>query len=353
MLSLLERKTPLADVRGQQTAVVAGAEGEEIDCDEYGRILVRFHWDLDKANSMRCRVSQSWAGNGWGGMVIPRVGMEVVVEFLDGDPDQPLVTGCVYNGRNKVPYDLPANKTRSTFKTDTHQGTGFNELRFEDEKGREEIFVHAQRDRNEKVRNNHTERIDNNWVQSIGRNKVIDVDGNHDEVISGQKSIHVGGSRVGVSVSRALKELTGGISEIAAKLPIPGLRDATSGVFNVLVEKVMNVSVLGMSNETVGVSKNILAGRTINMSAGSTITVDASQILALSGNVDASISSSGSISLTCGDSAITLGSNGDIYLQGRNLYVDMSELIEINAGDRMEVSADNKFDVKAKRIDLN
>ncbi len=97
---LPERKTARADVRGPQTAVVVG-EGE-IDCDEFGRILLRFHWDLDGAWSMRCRVAQNWSGNGWGGMVIPRVGMEVLVEFLDGDPDKPLVTGCVYNGRNKV-----------------------------------------------------------------------------------------------------------------------------------------------------------------------------------------------------------------------------------------------------------
>ncbi|MEM1163226.1 MAG: type VI secretion system tip protein TssI/VgrG, partial [Pseudomonadota bacterium] len=135
------RKTSLARVEGPQTATVVG-EGE-IDCDEYGRILVRFHWDLDHAYSMRCRVSQNWAGNGWGGMVIPRIGMEVLVEFLDGDPDKPLVTGCVYNGRNDVPYELPEHKTRSTFKTDTHEGSGFNELRFEDKRDAEEIFVHA------------------------------------------------------------------------------------------------------------------------------------------------------------------------------------------------------------------
>lgn len=97
-----ERKTPVAVVQGPQTATVVG-EGE-IDCDDYGRILVHFHWDLDKRYSMRCRVSQSWAGKGWGGMVIPRIGLEVVVEFVQGDPDKPLVTGCVYNGKNDVPY---------------------------------------------------------------------------------------------------------------------------------------------------------------------------------------------------------------------------------------------------------
>lgn len=109
-----ELKTPRALVQGPQTAVVVG-EGE-IDCDEYGRILVRFHWDLDEAYSMRCRVSQNWASQGWGGMVIPRIGMEVIVEFLEGDPDKPIITGCVYNGKNNAPYDLPANKTVSTFK---------------------------------------------------------------------------------------------------------------------------------------------------------------------------------------------------------------------------------------------
>ncbi|WP_299848198.1 type VI secretion system tip protein TssI/VgrG, partial [uncultured Paracoccus sp.] len=92
------RRTPAAVVQGPQTAMVVG-EGE-IDCDEYGRILVRFHWDLAGAHSMRCRVSQNWAGAGWGGMVIPRIGMEVVVEFLEGDPDKPLVTGNVFNGKN-------------------------------------------------------------------------------------------------------------------------------------------------------------------------------------------------------------------------------------------------------------
>ncbi|ARC87159.1 type VI secretion system tip protein TssI/VgrG [Rhodovulum sp. MB263] len=162
---LPEQKTARADVRGPQTATVVG-EGE-IDCDEYGRILVRFHWDLDEAWSMRCRVSQSWAGAGWGGMVIPRIGMEVVVEFLDGDPDKPLVTGCVYNGRNPVPYDLPANKTKSVFRSDTHTGVGFNELRFEDETGREEVFVHAERDLHVGVENDHRTSVGGNLHRQV------------------------------------------------------------------------------------------------------------------------------------------------------------------------------------------
>lgn len=148
------RKTPRPVLHGPQTAIVVG-EGE-IDVDEFGRILVKFHWDLEAAHSMRCRVSQNWASQGWGGMVIPRIGMEVIVEFLEGDPDKPIVTGCVYNGKNGVPYGLPGNKTKSGFRTNTHQGSGFNELSFEDQAGREEISIHAQKDLNRVILDNET-----------------------------------------------------------------------------------------------------------------------------------------------------------------------------------------------------
>lgn len=159
-----ERRTVAPRVQGPETAVVVG-EGE-IDCDEHGRILCRFHWDLDGAHTMRVRVSQNWASKGWGGMVIPRIGMEVIVEHLRGDPDKPIVTGCVYNGRSKPPYELPKHKTRSTFRTDTHKGRGFNELRFEDESGQEEIRVHAERDYNVFVRNNQVNYVAHNRVDT-------------------------------------------------------------------------------------------------------------------------------------------------------------------------------------------
>ena len=177
-----ERKTPVPAVQGPQTAVVVG-EGE-IDCDAYGRILVRFHWDLDNRFSMRCRVSQNWAGKGWGGMVIPRIGMEVVVEFLEGDPDKPLVTGCVYNGKNDPPYPLPGNKTKSVFKTDTHKGGGFNELTFEDERERELIFMHGQKDHEIQILNDRAKSIGRDQTESIGRDKGITVGQDHTESVA-------------------------------------------------------------------------------------------------------------------------------------------------------------------------
>lgn len=144
-------RTRKALVEGPQTATVVGPKGEEIHTDKYGRIKVSFHWDrrstADEASSCWVRVGQSLAGGRWGGVFIPRVGMEVIVEFLEGDPDCPIVTGCVYNADAMPPYALPGNRTRSLIKTKSSpKASGFNELRFEDKAGAEQIFIHAQRD---------------------------------------------------------------------------------------------------------------------------------------------------------------------------------------------------------------
>ncbi|MGV7210366.1 type VI secretion system Vgr family protein [Oxalobacteraceae bacterium A2-2] len=146
-------------VQGPQTAMVVGKAGEEIWTDKYGRVKVQFHWDRegseDEKSSCWVRVSQGWAGKGWGAMFIPRVGMEVVVEFLEGDPDRPLVTGCVYNSDAMPPYALPAGQTRSTIMSNSSKdGQGCNELRFEDKKDGEEVYLHAERDFLRVVKNN-------------------------------------------------------------------------------------------------------------------------------------------------------------------------------------------------------
>ena len=208
---LPELKTERADVKGPQTATVVGAEGEEIDCDEYGRILVHFHWDLEAAYSMRCRVSQNWASNTWGGMVIPRIGMEVLVEFLDGDPDKPLVTGCVFNGKNAVPYPLPDHKTKSVFRSNSHKSDGHNELSFEDATGAENIALHAQKDQTLKVLNNRMKRVDNDQVESVGTNKSIEVGNNHQERIGGSMNLTVGGGKAGLfgGTAALLSQATG------------------------------------------------------------------------------------------------------------------------------------------------
>lgn len=158
-----------------QTAVVTGPKGETIHCDAFGRVKVRMRWDrsgsADEFSSRWVRVSTGWAGNGYGSMVIPRVGMEVLITFEDGDPDCPLLTGYLFNTANTVPYDLPANKTRSVFKTLSYPGGGGgNEVRIEDRQGQEQIFLHAQRDFLTQAKNDHTLEIGNEQRTSVQAN---------------------------------------------------------------------------------------------------------------------------------------------------------------------------------------
>ncbi|RON08120.1 type IV secretion protein Rhs [Pseudomonas brassicacearum] len=166
---------PKPRVLGSQTAQVTGPKGEEIHCDQYGRVKVQFHWDreglADDKTSCWLRVSSSWAGDRYGAIAIPRIGMEVLVTFLEGDPDQPLVTGCLYHTENQVPYALPANKTRTVFKTlSSPGGGGYNELRIEDKKGAEQIFIHAQRDWDENIEHDQKIRVGNERHDTVEKN---------------------------------------------------------------------------------------------------------------------------------------------------------------------------------------
>ena len=171
---------PKPRVLGSQSAVVTGPAGEEIHCDEYGRVKVQFFWDregqADEKTSCWLRVSSSWAGDRYGAITIPRIGMEVLVTFLEGDPDQPLVTGCLYHAEHVVSYDLPANKTRSVFKTlSSPGGGGYNELRIEDRKGAEQIYIHAQRDWDENIEHNQKIRVGNERHDTVEANSYTEL----------------------------------------------------------------------------------------------------------------------------------------------------------------------------------
>ncbi|SFT53452.1 type VI secretion system tip protein VgrG [Pseudomonas marincola] len=162
-------------VLGNQTAVVTGPAGEEIHCDEYGRVKVQFHWDrLGQGNdksSCWLRLSSTWAGKRYGSVVIPRIGMEVLVSFFEGDPDQPIISGCLYHKRHNTAYVLPANKTRSSFKTlSSPGGGGFNELRIEDKKGEEQIFVHAARDWDQHIKHDQSITVGNERHDAVTAN---------------------------------------------------------------------------------------------------------------------------------------------------------------------------------------
>jgi type VI secretion system secreted protein VgrG len=193
-------------VQGPQTAMVVGKAGEEIWTDKYGRVKVQFHWDRlgqdDEKSSCWVRVSQSWAGKGWGTMFIPRIGMEVVVEFLEGDPDRPLITGCVYNSDALPPYALPAEQTKSTLKSNSSKGgEGFNEVRFEDKKGSEEVFVQAEKDYNRVVKNNDTlkvgfERADKgDQTIDIKNDQAVTIGNDQRETVKNDQTIDIGNDR--------------------------------------------------------------------------------------------------------------------------------------------------------------
>ncbi len=191
------RDTPRPSIDGAQIAVVAGPPGEEIHTDKYGRVKLRFPWDRhakgDGSDTVWVRVSQPWAGGTWGAQVIPRVGMEVLVTYQDGDPDRPLVTGVVPNPQNPVPYGLPGNKTRMVFRSQTYKGQGFNELAMEDQPGAERLHVHAQHDHTTKVGHNQTKRVDQHQVQSVGGSRSVEVAGHQKHEVGGSMSLVVGG----------------------------------------------------------------------------------------------------------------------------------------------------------------
>ncbi len=200
------RRTRKPRVDGMQTATVVGPSGEEIHTDEHGRIKVQFHWDRvgnrDDHSSCWLRVAQSWAGAGFGTLFIPRIGMEVLVAFLEGDPDRPLVVGCVYNGENRlaVEYELPRDKSKTLIRTNsTPGGSGYNELRFEDKAGSEEIFVHAQKDYNEVVENDHSTEVKKNQTnkvkvsqsESVGASQSLTVGGNRTKTVKQDETVTI------------------------------------------------------------------------------------------------------------------------------------------------------------------
>src|SRR5262245_12908511 len=212
------RITPRPTMGGPQTAVVVGPGGEEIYTDKYGRVKVQFHWDRygkkDQNSSCWIRVSNPWAGANWGGMAIPRMGQEVVVDFLEGDPDQPIIIGRVYNADQMPPYALPGNATQTGIKSRSSKGGGaanFNEIRFEDKKGSEQLYLHAEKnqdievekdethwvgnDRKKNIDHDETTVVKNNRTETVGVNEKIDVGANRTETVGANESITVSGNR--------------------------------------------------------------------------------------------------------------------------------------------------------------
>jgi type VI secretion system secreted protein VgrG len=325
-------------IAGAQTATVVGPAGEEIYTDEHGRIKVQFHWDRfgarDERSSCWVRVAQNWAGAGWGFVFIPRIGMEVVVTFLEGDPDRPLVTGCVYNGENRPPYTLPDEKTKSTLKTNSSPTSGgYNELRFEDLAGSEEIYLQAQKDFNEYVKHDHTTTVDNDQTNTVHGSQCETVDGNQTltvhtnrtKTIDGNESVHIKGQQ-NITID-------GGGSGGDDPPPAPGAGLFVTGEYTVEATSKITLKV---------------GGSTIVIDGGSiTCTSGGNAVMKLDANADLHASGGGQVYLTAdadmhsaAGSQVYLNADADMHSSGSaQVYLDANVDAHSAAGSQVLLDA--------------
>jgi type VI secretion system secreted protein VgrG len=374
--------TPAPHIHGAQTAIVVGPKGEEIYTDQYGRVKVQFHWDRlgkdDDKSSCWVRVAQTWASAGFGAMFIPRVDDEVVVTFFDGNPDRPLIVGSVYHSTNVVPYPLPGNKTRSTIKSNsTPGGGGSNELRFEDKKGSEEVYVHAQKDwtigvendKNQKVGHDETLEIDHDRTKTVKNdqtatiehddtltvkndqtmtvqhdqsltvqnNRSVTVQADHTEAVTGKQTVTIGKAHsvtvsdkqeISISKTRSLKVGDDVTESFSAKLTVSVTGD---------VSETMNgkraVSLSGDHTESVG------GNRKITITGDSTETVSGKKTFSITGDV----------TITSGSSKVTIKPSGEISIQGVQMTIDASGPLKIH-GATIDVKSDGSESLKAAVI---
>jgi type VI secretion system secreted protein VgrG len=353
-------------VQGPQTAIVVGKSGEEIWTDKYGRVKVQFHWDRegksDEDSSCWVRVAQVWAGAAWGAMHVPRIGQEVIVDFLEGDPDRPIITGRVYNADNMPPYGLPANQTQSGIKSRSTKGGGpsnFNELRFEDKKGAEEVYAQAEKDLDVLVKNDEHRSVGHDRGTEIKHDETVTVGHNRTEQVTGDESVTIGrsrtetvGSHESVTVG-ATRSLTVALSDSNT---VGGAHDLTVGASDsTSVGGTQSISVGGSQSVSVGGSQSVdiaggqsisvakdqsvsVAGKrslditkddTVSVAGKRTVNISKDDILEVAKKL--SINVADEISITTGDATISLKKNGDITIKGKNISIDGSGKVNVKA----------------------
>jgi type VI secretion system secreted protein VgrG len=310
------RTTKKPVIPGTQTAVVVGKAGEEIWTDQFGRVKVQFFWDQegkrDENSSCWVRVAQAWAGKAWGFIAIPRIGQEVVVSFVEGDPDRPLITGSVYNAEQTVPNGLPGAGTQSGIRSNSSKGGGgSNEIRLEDAKGGEEIFIHAQKDENIVVENDKTEKVNHDETITIANDRTETVQ--HDEklTVDNDRTRNVGSNEtVGVGKNQ-------GVS-------VGGDRtDSVTGNETRSVGKDQKLSVEANRSATVAKDDSLQVGKNLSIQAGDSITIQATN----------------SITISVGKSSITAKKDGTISINGKDISLDGSGKITGKAAGDMVLKA--------------
>ncbi len=339
------RMTPRPTISGAQTAIVVGPPNEEIHTDEHGRIKVQFHWDREGRNNDRSscwiRVGQAWAGPGWGALYLPRIGHEVVVEFIEGDPDRPIITGSVYNGQNPTPIDLPSSKTQSTLRSSSSPGeSGFNELRFEDSAGDEQVYLHAQKDFNIVVENDKTQQVGGNETllvkkdrsRTIRGNQRLEVKKNDDSVIGGNQSLEVAKDRSTTVQGNHTESVVGDQS--------------------IQVDGTQRVTVAKNSSETVGQAK------VVTIRADSSVSVGAALKQVVGGQMSEQVSGA-KTEVVGGKKSETIKGARMLQVTGnlteqidkeRTLKVEKDLLLSV--GGRFNHAAKDSYTLSAKEISL-
>jgi type VI secretion system secreted protein VgrG len=326
-----ERTTSKPMIYGPQTAIVVGPAGEEIYTDDQGRVKVQFHWDRqgkkDEKSSCWIRVSQPHAGAGFGAVSLPRIGEEVIVSFLDGDPDRPIITGRVYNGANPAPHGLPDNKTKSSVKTNsTPGGGGYNELSFEDKKGEEEVFLHGQKDM--------TIAIENDKNQTIGKNETLAVGENKSESVGGHKNETVAKtSNESILLSKTLNVGAGYAINVGGAL-----------VENVVGAK--NTAVGGAHADEVGLSRATVVGKNSSTNIGKDESVAVAENSKKKVGKKYQINAGDEFELTVGSASIKLNKSGKIEITGVDITIK-------SGGGTVSIDAGGIISAKGPMVKLN
>jgi type VI secretion system secreted protein VgrG len=355
-----ERRTPKPLMSGPQTAVVVGPSGEEIFTDEYSRVKVQFHWDRlggkDENSSCFVRVSSVWAGSGWGFIQIPRIGQEVIVDFLEGDPDMPIITGRVYNAAQMPPYGLPANATQSGWKSNSSPGGGgWNEMRFEDKKGSEEVYFQAEKDHNELVKNNETRTIGNDFAEDVGHDAKQDIGHDRTETVGNDKSVTVGHDQT-TSIGNNDTE-TVGVNRVLSvgsneTISIGSNSSETIGLNHTQTVAVAQAITVGAARvDSVGASETRTVGAAQSMTIGASrdVTVGASESHSIGSDDSWTIGSNRSVTVGA-DESMTVGGNqtenvsGDVALKvGKGRATDIANAEMVNVGKDMGIKVGKKF----------
>ncbi len=319
--------SPVVD--GPQTAVVVGPAGEEIYTDEYGRIKVQFHWDRyaqsDEHSSCWLRVSQSMAALNWGAVYLPRIGHEVIVTFLEGDPDRPLVTGAVYNGLHTPPYPLPENKTRTVFRTQSHKAEGYNEMYFEDENDQEVVHFRAQKDMKTKVLNNRYRDIGNDEELKVGNKQENKILGNRKEEIDGHKT--------SIAKQTFTEEIIGDVSASyntnLSKKVASNQSKKIQYNHKTIIGKSDELLVDGELSQEIWQSRSIDVGGDDNQNIRQHLTVRVGSNTSIKSDEQTAVISSNEIRLQVGASGLLLKNDGKIHLYGTSVTVDGASNISV------------------------